>query len=226
MGSALRLRLVKNDFVTPDEVRHASFGRALWRGYRRASVEGLLQRAAIQLEAHQSPAALIVGTGLETERWGYRRSAVDRFPRQLEGGRLDAGSTHVGRGPAEPPLVFDPVWLVLQRPRPNLDPPQFFAPGKLTIYDSRVEFGPSSARLAWPFGPAQKVHLSLSRVVDVSRQRYGWGLVPRFVAVTYESSEGTSRAYFNDAAWKGWRPLLTRSNQRMVAQIRKRLGLN
>jgi hypothetical protein len=126
---------------------------------------------------------------------------------------------------AETPNVFDPVWLVLERPRPNLNPPKFFATGRLTIDDNQVEFGPSAARLNWPFGPPQQAHLSLSRIVDVSRQRYGWGLFPRFVAITYESSDGTKTAYFNDAAWKGWRPLLTGSNRRMATQIRERLGL-
>lgn len=75
--------------MTPEEVRHARFGRAAWRGYRRASVVELLERAAIQLEAHQSPATLIAGTTLEMERWGYRRSAVDRFLSHLQEGSGD-----------------------------------------------------------------------------------------------------------------------------------------
>lgn len=123
------------------------------------------------------------------------------------------------------PTVFDPVWLVVEPPRPNLNPPKFFAPGRLTIDDNQVEFGPSAARLNWPFSRSRQRHLSLSRIVDVSRKRYGWGLVPRLVAITYDSPDGPKTAYFNDAAWKGWRPLLTGSNRRMVAQIRECLGL-
>ena len=83
------LVLVDNGIVTPEEVRHARFGRAVWRGYRRASVVELLERAAIQLEAHQSPATLIAGTKLEMERWGYRRSEVDRFLFHLHRDRGD-----------------------------------------------------------------------------------------------------------------------------------------
>jgi hypothetical protein len=121
--------------------------------------------------------------------------------------------------------VFDPVWLVLEPSRPNLDPPKSFALGRLTIDNSQVEFGPSAARLNWPFGRPQQPHLPLSQIVHVSRQRYGWGLVPRFVAITYKSPDGAKTAYFKDAAWKGWRPLLTGSNRRMAAQIRECLGL-
>ena len=32
-------------------------------------------------------------------------------------------------------------------------------------------------------------------------------------------------AYFNDAEWKGWRPLLTKSNARMASAIRIHLGI-
>src|SRR4051794_36203593 len=122
-------------------------------------------------------------------------------------------------------LVFDPVWLILERPRPNLNPPRFFAPGKLTIGDDRVDFSPSAATLVWPAAQPADVHLTLDHVVDVSRHRYSWGLVPRFIAVKYETVDGIAVAYFNDGSWHGWRPLLTGSNRRMAGAIRDRLGI-
>jgi hypothetical protein len=65
----------------------------------------------------------------------------------------------------------------------------------------------------------------MHRIVGVSRKRYGWGLVPRFVAITYETATGEAVAYFNDGEWKGWRPLLTGSNRRIVDAIREATGV-
>jgi hypothetical protein len=75
------------------------------------------------------------------------------------------------------PLVFDPVWLILERPRPNLDPPRFFAPGRLTIGTRRSEFRPSTATPTSP-SISTNVQLRLDQVVGVSVERYGWGLAP------------------------------------------------
>jgi hypothetical protein len=127
-------------------------------------------------------------------------------------------------GSDAPALTFDPVWLILERPRPNFDPGRFFAPGKLEVKDGRVSFGPSGTRLT--MGPSPKVHFTCDHVVSVRCEKYGWGLVPRFVAIEYEKPEGgTDVAYFNDAEQKGWRPLLTGSNRRMAEAIRQELGI-
>jgi hypothetical protein len=125
---------------------------------------------------------------------------------------------------AQRTLVFDPVWLILKRPRPNLSPPQFLAPGRLTVTDQGAEFGPSAARLSWP-SALSDARLTMDHIVGASRRRYGWGLLPRLVAISYESPEGAAVAYFNDGAWRGWRSLLTGSNRRMASAIRRHLGL-
>jgi len=120
-------------------------------------------------------------------------------------------------------LTFDPAWLILKRPRPNFDPPSFISPGVLSVDGDRATFGPSKARLSWPSAAAPDTSLTMDRIVSVRRKRYGWGVAPRFVEITYETREGTAVAYFNDGAWKGWRPLLTGSNRRMVNAIRQDL---
>lgn len=80
--------------MTPDEVRDAVFTAATWRGYRRAAVDELVQRAAIQIEAGQSPARLVENANLEVERGGYSRRQVDGFLRELtDGWDTDSGST-------------------------------------------------------------------------------------------------------------------------------------
>jgi len=123
-------------------------------------------------------------------------------------------------------LAFDPVWLILRRPRPNMDPSSFFAPGKLVIEGQGAIFGPSSAALIFPTARPSNVHLTLGRIVGVDRKRYGWGLVPRFVAIRHEADDGITVTYFNDGGWHGWRPLLIGSNRRMVHAIRERLDLH
>jgi hypothetical protein len=120
-------------------------------------------------------------------------------------------------------LAFDPVWLILKRVRPNLDPPSFMAPGVLSVDGHRATFGPSESRLYWPSARAPETSLTMDRIVGVRRKCYGWGVVPRFVEITYETRDGTEVAYFNDGAWKGWRPLVTGSNRRMVNAIRHQL---
>jgi hypothetical protein len=122
-------------------------------------------------------------------------------------------------------LVFDPVWFVLKRVRPNFHPPSYFVPGMLSVDGRRVRFGPSGAALLWLTRKSDDVSVTFDHVVAVRRERYGWGLVPRFVAITYETDTGQAIAYFNDGGWQGWRPLLTGSNSRMANAIRQRLGL-
>jgi hypothetical protein len=121
-------------------------------------------------------------------------------------------------------LRFDPVWLILKRPRPNFDPPSFMAPGALSVDGQRATFGPSGARLYSASAERPNTHLTMDRVVGVRRKRYGWGVVPRLVEITYESTDVAAIAYFNDGTWKGWRPLLTGSNRRIVKAIRQHLG--
>src|ERR1700733_1135624 len=117
-------------------------------------------------------------------------------------------------------LTFDPVWLILQRPRPNMDPSSFFAPGTLVIEGQSATFGPSSATLIFPTARPSNVQLALDRIVGVGRKRYGWGLVPPFVAISHEADDGITVSYFNDGGWHGWRPLLTGSDGRMGRGMR------
>jgi hypothetical protein len=127
--------------------------------------------------------------------------------------------------PSADVLTFDPVWLILERPRPNFNAARFLAPGKLVINGQRAEFSPSDARLV--SAPSSQVHLTCDHIIGVHLERYGRGLAPRYVALTYESPEGGKAvAYFNDAQWKGWRPLLTKSNARMASAIRSHLGID
>lgn len=71
-------------------MRDATFRRAIWRGYRRVEVRALLERAAIQMEAHQSPSTLIGASDFQMEWGGYRRSEGDRLLEYVAGRGSDA----------------------------------------------------------------------------------------------------------------------------------------
>ena len=61
--------------------------------------------------------------------------------------------------------------------------------GMLSVEEGRAEFRPSDARFPWPWGGRERdARLSIDQVVRVSLKRYGWGLVPRFVAIDYETA--------------------------------------
>jgi DivIVA domain-containing protein len=76
---------VYGEQVTSDEVRKAKFHATWWRGYVPADVDGLLERVAIQLEAHQSPVVTIEATGLRTTHRGYVIQEVDQLLDRLRG---------------------------------------------------------------------------------------------------------------------------------------------
>jgi DivIVA domain-containing protein len=94
--------------VTPEDVRTATFNSAVWSGYARSEVEGLLQRVAIQLEARQSPAATIAQAQLPRVRGGYTVSEVDDFLAELQS--LDPNSPQPTPAPSGP--VVDRTMLL------------------------------------------------------------------------------------------------------------------
>lgn len=85
--------------MNPQHLRGVRFNTALWRGYARTGVDELLERAAIQLEARQSPVDLIRRTDLGTARWGYQASEVDAFLGQLQRRELDPDGPGTEVGP-------------------------------------------------------------------------------------------------------------------------------
>lgn len=122
--------------------------------------------------------------------------------------------------------TFDPVWHVRRRPRPSFEPARYFALGVLVVQGPTVEFHSKEPTGSLTLlGGTATVDIRMNEVQSVGVERYGWGLFPRFVVIRSESEAGPCVAYFNDAGWNGWRPLLTRSNKRMAASLRYQLSL-
>lgn len=123
-------------------------------------------------------------------------------------------------------LIFEQVWHILGRVRPNMNPAKYIEMGTLTVTADCITFR-CRPEASFPFMPPQgaKGLMRLDSVVSVTRRRYGWGFVPRFIAIEFVNGERRETAYFNDGGWAGWRPLLTGSNGRMVRDIRTRMNL-
>jgi hypothetical protein len=115
------------------------------------------------------------------------------------------------------------VWLIRKRVRPNLHPSTFRAVGVLTVSEGKLRFISHAARaqLHWPRSANAHIDLLMERVRAVEVKRYGWGLAPPFVAITYGPTADVRTAYFSDGGWRGWRPMLIGSNRQIAQEIRE-----
>ncbi len=56
-------------------------------------------------------------------------------------------------------------------------------------------------------------------ILSVDSGRRGSDFVNRWIEVQYGDPDRPSTAYLNDGAWRGWRPILTRSNHRILTEL-------
>ena len=61
--------------------------------------------------------------------------------------------------------------------------------------------------------------IALEPVLSVVRGRRGSDFINRWVEVNYGDPAVPSVAYLNDGGWRGWRPLLTKTNRQMAADL-------
>jgi hypothetical protein len=124
-------------------------------------------------------------------------------------------------------LVFAPIWRILGKPRPDINPSKFFDVGELTVTPQEVSFRSDKASAnsftSIPNDPATAI--VMSRISNVGLRRYGWGPFPRFIEIECEADDRQSTAFVSDAGWMGWRPILTRSNGGIAHSIQVHLGL-
>ncbi len=124
-------------------------------------------------------------------------------------------------------LVFVPIWRIVQKPRPNLNPSEFVNVGELTVTPREVSFrfDKPSANSSMPIPDDPATGIVMSRITNVGLRRYGWGPFPRFIEIEFEADDGQRTAFFSDGGWMGWRPILTRSNGGIAHSIQVHLGL-
>jgi hypothetical protein len=93
-------------------------------------------------------------------------------------------------------------------PRAAMDARAETRTGTLTIAPDAVSFQDSLG------------YLDLSPVHNVAIGRRGSDLFNRWIKVSYGEGVRPATAFLNDGRWRGWRPLLTRSNRKIVSELR------
>ncbi len=66
---------------------------------------------------------------------------------------------------------------------------------------------------------AWKTGLIFQPVLDVLVGRRGTDLLNRWIELRYGDSANPSTMYLNDGGWRGYRPILTRSNRKIAAEL-------
>jgi hypothetical protein len=99
------------------------------------------------------------------------------------------------------------MWCQRELPRAAMDARRNTLMGILSIEDGRVEF--RTGNQVTQFEP----------VLSVQKGRRGSDFMNRWIEVQYGDAETPSTVYFNDAGWRGWRPILARTNRRIVADL-------
>jgi len=79
--------------------------------------------------------------------------------------------------------------------------------GVLTVTTTSAEFRDSRGAIR------------LDPVLKVSSGRRGSDFFNRWIEVEFGRQESPSTLFLNDGGWRGWRPILTRSNRRVVSEL-------
>ena len=96
--------------------------------------------------------------------------------------------------------------------------------GTVTISEDHAEFvsGEVPERLPWTGagGRGEQV-LRFQPVLDVLVGKRGTDFFNRWIELQYGDPANPSTVYLNDGGWRGWRPILTRSNRKIAAELRE-----
>lgn len=94
--------------------------------------------------------------------------------------------------------------------------------GTLSISEEYAEFVPGTIPegMTWTGarGNGDRV-LRFQPVLGVLVGRRGTDFLNRWIELRYGDSTNPSTVYLNDGGWRGWRPILTRSNRQIAADL-------
>ena len=102
---------------------------------------------------------------------------------------------------------YDEIWFQLALPRRAWDARVETRTGTLTIAPGVVGF--RDPRGSVDFEP----------VLQVAIGRRGSDFINRWIEITYGDRVQPSTAFINDGRWRGWRPILTRSNRKILRDL-------
>lgn len=96
---------------------------------------------------------------------------------------------------------FDKVWVRTTPPQMGFDAFASTSVGILTFDPDHVTFS------------SPGVQISIEEITKVSAARVGNDRVNRWIIVALRNPDGPSELFIKDGTWRGWKPLLTRSNR-------------
>jgi hypothetical protein len=103
--------------------------------------------------------------------------------------------------------TYEPVWCQWELPRSSMDARVSTLTGTLSIRGGRAELRTGDGVI--PFQP----------VLAVLTGRRGSDFFNRWIELQYGDPEQPSTVYLNDGGWRGWRPVLARTNRKIVADL-------
>jgi hypothetical protein len=106
---------------------------------------------------------------------------------------------------------FAELWFDRSPPRAAYDARSQTEYGSLLITDDAISFRSSSNPTI------------LEPLRDVAYGRFGSDFFNRWIRVTFGSESNPVVCYIKDGGWRGWRPILTRSNRPILDALRRRL---
>ena len=103
--------------------------------------------------------------------------------------------------------IFEEMWCQSELPRASMAARESTRTGVLTVTPTAVEFRDSRGTI------------QLDPVLKVSSGRRGSDFFNRWIEVEFGLRESPSTVFLNDGGWRGWRPILTRSNRRVASEL-------
>lgn len=90
--------------------------------------------------------------------------------------------------------------------------------------DDYAEFEPGEVpqRMAWQGSRSGRRDRTyrLESIRQISRGRRGSDFFNRWIEVRYGDADHPLTAYLNDGGWNGWRPVLMRTNRKIVEKLK------
>lgn len=104
---------------------------------------------------------------------------------------------------------FEQVWFRSEPPERGRDAFAATRVGSLDFDLSGITFASPGFRVA------------IDRITEVRYDRVAPDFVNRWIILTHHGADGGGDVFLKDGGWRGWRPLLTRSNRRILVECER-----
>ena len=103
--------------------------------------------------------------------------------------------------------VYEPIRCQREFPSAAMDSRRNTLTGVLKIENGNAEFCSGNKTI------------QIKPVLSVQKARRGSDSISRWIEVQYGDPEHAFTVYLNDGGWRGWRPILARTNRRIAADL-------